>query len=117
MSDIRSIGTAVESYAVDNGHPPDLFGEEMHISILRTSLEPTFIRKLPTVDAWGTPFKWSRKQASTDYRVASYGSDTMPTTFIADKSGVVRVVKKGFEQGDQGGELKKMRDELAKLVK
>ncbi len=49
--------------------------------------------------------------------VASYGSDTMPTTFIADKSGVVRVVKKGFEQGDQGGELKKMRDELAKLIK
>jgi len=49
--------------------------------------------------------------------VASYGSDTMPTTFIADKSGVVRVVKKGFEQGDQGGELKKMRAELAKLIK
>ena len=49
--------------------------------------------------------------------VASYGSDTMPTTFIADKSGVVRVVKKGFEQGDTSGELKKMRDELAKLVK
>jgi len=49
--------------------------------------------------------------------VASYGSDTMPTTFIADKSGVVRVVKKGFEEGDTGGELKKMRDQLAKLVK
>ncbi len=49
--------------------------------------------------------------------VASYGSDTMPTTFIADKSGVVRVVKKGFEEGDQGGELKKMRAQLEKLVK
>ena len=49
--------------------------------------------------------------------VASYGSDTMPTTFIADKQGVVRVVKKGFEEGDQGGELKKMRAQLEKLVK
>jgi thiol-disulfide isomerase/thioredoxin len=49
--------------------------------------------------------------------VASYGSDTMPTTFIADRSGVVRVVKKGFEEGDTSGELKKMRDQLAKLVK
>lgn len=49
--------------------------------------------------------------------VASYGSDTMPTTFIADKSGVVRVVKKGFEEGDAGGELKKMKAQLAKLVK
>jgi thiol-disulfide isomerase/thioredoxin len=49
--------------------------------------------------------------------VASYGSDTMPTTFIADKSGVVRVVKKGFEEGDTGGELKKMRAQLEKLAK
>lgn len=49
--------------------------------------------------------------------VASYGSDTMPTTFIADKSGVVRVVKKGFEEGDTAGELKKMREQLEKLLK
>ena len=55
--------------------------------------------------------------ASKSGVVASYGSDTMPTTFIADKSGVVRVVKKGFEEGDQGGELKKMREQLTKLVK
>lgn len=49
--------------------------------------------------------------------VARYGSDTMPTTFIADKSGVVRKVKKGFEEGDQSGEYKKMKAELEKLVK
>ena len=49
--------------------------------------------------------------------VASYGSDTMPTTFIADKSGVVRYVKKGFEEGDAGGEYKKMKAQLEKLVK
>ncbi len=49
--------------------------------------------------------------------VASYGSDTMPTTFIADKSGVVRFVKKGFEEGDAGGEYKKLKAQLEKLVK
>lgn len=48
---------------------------------------------------------------------ASYGSDTMPTTFVADGKGVVRLVRKGFEEGDASGELKKMRDSLAKLVK
>lgn len=49
--------------------------------------------------------------------VASYGSDTMPTTFIADPRGVVRVVKKGFESGDPAGEHKKMKAQLTKLVK
>lgn len=49
--------------------------------------------------------------------VARYGSDTMPTTFIFDKSGVVRDVKKGFSEGDAGGEYKKMKAQLEKLVK
>lgn len=49
--------------------------------------------------------------------VASYGSDTMPTTFVADPRGVVRLVKKGFEEGDASGEYKKMKAKLAKLVK
>ncbi len=46
----------------------------------------------------------------------NYGSDTMPTTFIADPQGVVRYVKKGFEEGDAGGESKKLADQLTKLT-
>ncbi len=49
--------------------------------------------------------------------VARYGSDTMPTTFVADKSGVVRVVKRGFEEGDANGEYKAMKAQLEKLLK
>jgi len=49
--------------------------------------------------------------------VARYGSDTMPTTFIVDKSGVVRSVKKGFEDGDSSGEYNKMKSDLEKLIK
>ena len=49
--------------------------------------------------------------------VASYGSDTMPTSFIVDGKGIVRVVKKGFEEGDTGGEYKQMKAQLEKLVK
>lgn len=55
--------------------------------------------------------------ASKSGVVASYGSDTMPTTFVADPKGVVRLVRRGFEEGDAAGELKKMRADLAKLVK
>jgi thiol-disulfide isomerase/thioredoxin len=43
----------------------------------------------------------------------SYGSDTMPTSFLIDPKGIVRHVHKGFEDGDE----KKLRDQLAKHVK
>lgn len=47
---------------------------------------------------------------------AQYGSDTMPTTFVADPQGVIRMVRDGFEKEDADGELKKMRDALFKLI-
>jgi thiol-disulfide isomerase/thioredoxin len=47
----------------------------------------------------------------------NYGSDHMPSTFVADDKGVVRLVREGFEAGDADGEYKKLKDSLAKLVK
>ena len=47
----------------------------------------------------------------------NYGSDHMPSTFVADPKGVVRLVREGFEAGDAGGEYKKFKDALDKLVK
>ena len=47
----------------------------------------------------------------------NYGSDHMPSTFVADGQGVVRLVREGFEAGDQDGEYRKFKDALAKLVK
>jgi hypothetical protein len=41
----------------------------------------------------------------------------MPTTILADPQGVIRYIRGGFEKGDVDGEVKKMREELAKLVK
>ncbi|MBL9018176.1 MAG: TlpA family protein disulfide reductase [Myxococcales bacterium] len=43
----------------------------------------------------------------------NYGSDTMPTSFLADPQGVVRYVHKGFNSGDE----KKLIAEIDKLVK
>ena len=47
----------------------------------------------------------------------NYGSDHMPSTFVADDKGVVRMVREGFEAGDADGEYRKFKDALAKLVK
>jgi len=46
-----------------------------------------------------------------------YGSDHMPTTVLADPEGVIRYIRGGFEKGDVDGEVKKMKETLAKLVK
>jgi thiol-disulfide isomerase/thioredoxin len=48
---------------------------------------------------------------------AKYGSDHMPTTVLADPDGVIRYIRGGFEKGDVDGEVKKMKEEIAKLVK
>ena len=48
---------------------------------------------------------------------SSYGSDHMPSTFVADPKGVVRYVREGFEKGDTDGEYKAMKAQLEKLLK
>jgi thiol-disulfide isomerase/thioredoxin len=48
---------------------------------------------------------------------AKYGSDHMPTTVLADPEGVIRYIRGGFEKGDVDGEVKKMKEQLSKLVK
>ena len=47
----------------------------------------------------------------------NYGSDHMPTTVLADPQGVIRYIRGGFEKGDVEGEVKKMKEQIAKLVK
>jgi thiol-disulfide isomerase/thioredoxin len=49
--------------------------------------------------------------------VGRYGADTMPSTFVADAKGVVRLVREGFEARDADGEYKKFKDALSRLVK
>lgn len=46
----------------------------------------------------------------------SYGAATMPSTFVADPKGIVRLVHSGFEAGDADGEYAKLKRELAKLT-
>ncbi len=46
----------------------------------------------------------------------NYGSDHMPSTFVADDKGIVRLVREGFEAGDADGEYRKFKDALAKLL-
>jgi hypothetical protein len=68
MADMRSIAVAAEARATDENNYPvtDIYGLEL-------AVEPTYIRTLPVVDAWGTPFVWISD--GSHYRVVSAGAD------------------------------------------
>jgi peroxiredoxin len=42
-----------------------------------------------------------------------FGLETMPTSYLIDRDGVIRYVHRGFRKGD----VDKIRDEISKLVR
>ncbi len=81
MADMRSIGTAVESYAVDvNFYPQTAAGD---ISGLAPILQPNYIRTLPGQDGWNHAMHWDpAPTAGTGYTITSYGKDGVAQGFV-----------------------------------
>jgi len=76
MADLRSAGTAVESFAVDNNIYPGPVTPIDGISRIEHDVEPIYIQHLPMVDPWGHPYLfWSSTYA---YGIISYGVDGQP---------------------------------------
>lgn len=72
MADLRSIGTAIESYSIDY----DQYPAATDVESLAGLLEPTYIRTLPRTDAWGREFQIDSRAAT--YRACSGGKDHEP---------------------------------------
>ncbi|HXV75041.1 MAG TPA: type II secretion system protein GspG, partial [Candidatus Polarisedimenticolaceae bacterium] len=70
MADLRSIGTAIESYAIDNVSYPTA---GTNLASLTAVLEPLYLRQAPTNDGWNRTF--SVACAATEYTVCSGGKD------------------------------------------
>jgi hypothetical protein len=76
MADLRSVATAIESYSVDFSFYPTTDGYE-NTEALRPTLEPVYIKRIPLLDPWNSPFgAWSR--FTDGYALVSYGSDGTP---------------------------------------
>jgi general secretion pathway protein G len=69
MADLRSIGTAIESYSIDN----NVYPVATDMTTLETHISPIYIRTAPDNDGWGRVFN----VASTTvlYTVCSGGKD------------------------------------------
>jgi type II secretory pathway pseudopilin PulG len=73
MANLRSIGTAIESYSIDNSIYPGFSSSLVDVQALEPYLTPIYIRTLPLEDSWGYSFQyWSDRHA---YTVISVGSD------------------------------------------
>src|ERR1700741_2286369 len=67
MSDIRSVCTAVESYAVDTNIYPN-----GSLAKVQTVLSPTYIKTMPTRDGWSNALVWTDgATANQGYTVGS----------------------------------------------
>lgn len=76
MAEIRSMGTACESYAVDTNFYPGPVEPPDSVSRIESEVEPVYIRMLPRTDPWGRPYLfWSDTQG---YAFVSYGADGLP---------------------------------------
>ena len=107
MGDLRTLATAVESYASDN----DVYPEQVAIGsvvALQPILQPSFTLVLHLVDGWNRDFQYVSNASLTEYTILSYGKDGLasgpasgPTTNFNDDiiySGGVFVA---FPQGIQ----------------
>ena len=72
MSDMRTIGTATEAYAVDWAYYPEE-GEAPVATSLEPHLSPVYIKKTPPTDGWREPFR--AVSESRFYTVGSAGRD------------------------------------------
>lgn len=73
MAMMRSISTAIESYAVDTNFYPGPTNGTVEVSTLASVLSPVYIRLLPTEDEWSYPLLyWSDLR---NYAVISTGAD------------------------------------------
>ena len=77
MADLRTVGTAVEAYAVDMAFYPTWTEADMG-PVWYAFLEPTYVKTVPRNDGWRTTFR-----ASSESRFYTLGSAARDKVFEA----------------------------------
>ncbi len=103
MADIRSIGTAVESYSIDNSRYPTA-GD---MAAAQSLLEPAYIKKLPLQDGWSHDLVYQPGATSgAGYTLRSLGKDGVasptPGGRTSDLSADIIFVDGQFTQWPEG---------------
>ena len=72
MADLRTVGSATEAYAVDNGRYP-VAADAPTLAALLAASSSSFIKVMPQLDGWS--HSWIVDSATTAYTIASAGKD------------------------------------------
>ncbi len=67
MADLRSMGTAIEEYSIDNNFYP----VATDVATLEVNVSPSYMRKLPERDGWGTDI--AVDSTANEYTLGSCG--------------------------------------------
>ena len=73
MSDMRTIGTAVEAYAVDWSFYPDVAASSQVSGVLSTLISPVYVKKTPASDGWR--YNFNCESVSRFYSIGSAARD------------------------------------------
>jgi general secretion pathway protein G len=77
MSEMKAIGNALESYAVDNNvYPKGLTNADT--GMVSRYLAPLYLRNVPAGDGWNNPWHIDTSANGTQYTITSYGRDGQP---------------------------------------
>jgi len=74
MADMRSIGTALETYQIDYNKYPATGATNL------TVLQPNYMRTVPMLDGWRNAFGYSTATSQQDYSLGSGGRDGSSAT-------------------------------------
>ena len=74
MADMRSIGTAIESYAIDNNFYPQGMSS-VGASGVSAFVSPIYIATVPTTDGWANPWDIDSTSNGTEYTITSVAKD------------------------------------------
>jgi general secretion pathway protein G len=72
MSDMRTMGTAIEAYAVDHGFYPTVDS----VTALKLCIDGPYLKSAPVRDGWRTGFVLTSD--TTAYSITSWGRDLTP---------------------------------------
>jgi general secretion pathway protein G len=84
MADIRSLGTAVESYAVDNNFYPKV----ATYAAVTPLVQPIYIKTAPTADGWNKPWTYQGDTTNgVDYTLLSLAKDGIASALTGGMTG------------------------------
>jgi len=74
MADMRSLGTAIESYSIDNSRYP-VGMSNVAAAGISAHIAPVYIKTVPTTDGWSNAWDIDSDAGGTTYTITSIAKD------------------------------------------